>query len=215
MPYINTGPNKFDCHVCETRCDGKTVSQFDFERDVNFSEAIEKEIIEKINHNYPNLYAAKTTRDGYPDIEIKNRNNITVCLSFIEIKVQARTFMSIQKLLPKSGLHPSETLACNLSDIERYFKIKDTEQIPIFVTWCLMNRPCIIGLDQANKRFFSQEIDVLKEIRLSDSSNNRRFRRASGRGDVVDGQHRGVVVNYHFSINEFNAGLPVLSSFNS
>jgi hypothetical protein len=215
MPYVNIGPNKFDCHVCETRCDGKTVSQFDFERDVNFSEAIEKELIEKINHNYPNLNAAKTTRDGYPDIEIKNWNNITVCLSLIEIKVQARTFMSIQKHLPNSGLYPSETLACNLSDMERYFKIKDREQIPIFVTWCLMNRPCVTGLFQENKNFYSQEIDVLREIRLNDRFNYRRFRRASGRGDIVNGQHRGVVVNYHFSLNEFNKGLPVLKSLNS
>ena len=30
----------------------------------------------------------------------------------------------------------------------------------------------------------------------------RRFRRKSGEGDVVNGIHKGVVVNYHFSINE-------------
>jgi hypothetical protein len=215
MTYKNIGPNKFDCHVCKTRCDGKTVSQFDFERDVNFSETIEKEIIEKINNNYPNLNAVKTTRNGYPDIEISNRSNKTDYLSLIEVKVQARTFMSIQKLLPKSELHPSETLACNLSDLERYFIVKDREQIPIFITWCLLNRPCITGIDQENKKFYFQEIDVLREVRCKDRFNFRRFRRASGSGDIVDGQHRGVVVNYHFSLNEFNEGLPVLDSFNS
>jgi hypothetical protein len=30
----------------------------------------------------------------------------------------------------------------------------------------------------------------------------RRFRRKSGDGDVVDGVHKGVTVNYHFSLTE-------------
>ena len=213
MPYISIGPNKFNCDVCETRCDGKTVPQFDFEKDVNFSEKIENEVINEINNSYPNLLAVKTNRDGYPDIEIKNRENQTVCLLFIEIKGQARTFMSVQRLLPNAGLYPSETLACNLSDLERYFLIKDTEQIPIYVTWCLMRRPCITGLDFNNKKFFSQEINQLRQIRLNDKYDYRRFRRRSGRGDVVNGIHKGVVVNYHFSINELNEGLPVLHAY--
>lgn len=213
MPYISIGPNKFNCDVCETRCDGKTVPQFDFERDVSFSEKIENEVINEINSSYPNLLAVKTNRDGYPDIEIKNRENQTVCLLFIEIKGQARTFMSVQRLLPNAGLYPSETLACNLSDLERYFLIKDTEQIPIYVTWCLMRRPCITGLDFNNKKFFSQEINQLRQIRLNDKYDYRRFRRRSGRGDVVNGIHKGVVVNYHFSINELNEGLPVLHAY--
>lgn len=213
MPYISIGPNKFNCDVCETRCDGKTVPQFDFERDVSFSEKIENEVINEINSSYPNLLAFKTNRDGYPDIEIKNRENQTVCLLFIEIKGQARTFMSVQRLLPNAGLYPSETLACNLSDLERYFLIKDTEQIPIYVTWCLMRRPCITGLDFNNKKFFSQEINQLRQIRLNDKYDYRRFRRRSGRGDVVNGIHKGVVVNYHFSINELNEGLPVLHAY--
>ncbi len=200
MPYISIGPNKFNCDVCETRCDGKTVPQFDFERDVSFSEKIENEVINEINSSYPNLLAVKTNRDGYPDIEIKNRENQTVCLLFIEIKGQARTFMSVQRLLPNAGLYPSETLACNLSDLERYFLIKETEQVPIFLTWCLMRRPCITGLDSNNKKFFSQEINQLKQIRLNDKYDYRRFRRRSGRGDVVNGIHKGVVVNYHFYI---------------
>ncbi len=215
MPYINIGPNRFNCEVCETRCDGHTVPQFDFDRDVNFSEAIEYEVIQYINSNYKNLYAIKTSRDGYPDIEVKNRNNQTVCLLFVEIKGQARTFMSIRRILPNANLYPSETLVCNLSDLERYFIIKDQEHIPIYVTWCLMRRPCITGLNFENKKFYTQEIDILREIRTNDRNNYRRFRRASGRGDVVNGQHRGVVVNYHFSINEFNEGLPDLSFYNN
>lgn len=215
MTYINIGPNRFNCDQCETRCDGKTVPQFDFERDVSFSEAIENEVIQMINNKYQNLFAIKTKREGYPDIEIKNKINQSVCLLFIEIKGQARTFMSIKKLLPNANLYPSETLACNLSDLERYFTIKDHEQIPIYVTWCLMRRPCITGLDFNNKKFYSQEIDILRQIRQQDKYNYRRFRRASGKGDVVNGEHRGVVVNYHFSLNELFEGLPDLSFFNN
>jgi len=215
MPYINIGPNRFNCDVCDTRCDGRTVQQFDFERDVNFSEAIENEVIQNINYRYQNLFAIKTIRDGYPDIEVKNKNNQTVCILFIEIKGQARTFMSIRRLLPDANLYPSETLACNLSDLERYFTIKDREQLPIYVTWCLMRRPCITGANIDNKKFYTQEIDILRQIRQNDHNDYRRFRRASGRGDVVNGQHRGVVVNYHFSLNEFSLGLPDLSYNNN
>ena len=212
MPYTQIKLNVFDCTVCETRCDGKTVAQFNFENDVRFSENIENEVINRINTQYKHLKASKTVQPGYPDIEVKNNEGIIVF--FIEIKGQARTFMSIQKILPNSLLLPSETLACNLSDLERYFIVKEKEKVPIFLTWCLMRRPCIVGVNPKNAKFFSQEIDVLKKIRLSDINNSRRFRRASGSGDVVNGQHKGVVVNYHFSINEFKEGLPDLNRIN-
>ena len=32
--------------------------------------------------------------------------------------------------------------------------------------------------------------------------NTRTFRRKSGVGDIVNGEHKGVVVNYHFSLQE-------------
>jgi hypothetical protein len=208
MPYTQIKFNVFDCNVCETRCDGKTVAQFNFDNDVRFSENIENEVIKRINSQYEHLKASKTVQAGYPDIEVKNNQGITVF--FIEIKGQARTFMSIQKILPNSLLLPSETLACNLSDLERYFVVKEKEKVPLFLTWCLMRRPCIVGVNPKNAKFFSQEIDVLKKIRLNDVNDTRKFRRASGFGDVVNGQHKGVVVNYHFSINEFKEGLPDL-----
>ncbi len=212
MPYKEISPYIFDCSACPTRCDGKTVAQFDFERDVNFSEAIEKRVISYINEKYPSLIASKCELPGYPDIEIKSRETDKILL-YIEIKGQARTFMSIKRLLPHSGLTSSETVACNLSDLERYFSIKDEIKIPIFVTWCLMRRPCITGPNPNFKRFYSQDIEVLRTIRLQDKQNARRFRRASGKGDVVDGEHRGVVVNYHFSLNELFRGLPDLKKF--
>jgi hypothetical protein len=183
------------------------VPQFDFERDVQFSEAIEKEVIQKINQEYGDLVATKTTRAGYPDIEVKARSHGNdVC--FIEIKGQARTFMSISRLLVNSKLRPSETVALNLSDLERYFEIFHCHSIPVYIVWCLMRRPCITGTNYNNKLFYYQSLDVLKQIRLNDISNCRRFRRATGRGDIVEGEHKGVVVNYHFSINELIPGLP-------
>jgi hypothetical protein len=214
MSSNKIGNNQFNCDTCLTRCDGKTVPQFDFEKDVLFSEAIENEIIEKINKEYPNLYAIKTKKDGYPDIEVRDQNDKTICLLYIEIKGQARTFMSVQRILPNSKLFPSETIACNLSDLERYFTIKDHEKVPIYLTWCLMNRPCITGSNKNEKKFYTQEIDVLRKIRISDTFNNRRFRRASGKGDFINGVHKGVVVNYHFSLNELNEGLLNLSEYN-
>jgi hypothetical protein len=213
MPYIKIGSYKYDCSVCETRCDSKSKNEYIFDRDVDFSEEIENEVINFINSTYQNLIAQKTFKREYPDISIQRKNNLAYPLFFIEVKVQQRTFMSIEYQLYNSGLLPSETVALNLSDLERYFEIKDREQKPIFITWCLMNRPCINGINPVNKKFFSQEIEILKKIRHEDKNNSRRFRRASGEGDVVDGEHRGVVVNYHFSLNELFEGLPDFSLF--
>ncbi|MGB9663924.1 MAG: hypothetical protein ACPL25_03235 [Ignavibacteria bacterium] len=214
MPYIKLGLNKYDCNVCETRCDNKSKNEYIFTRDVDFSQVIENEVINFINLTYHNLCAEKTQVKEFPDLEIKRTRSSTNSILFIEIKVQQRTFMSIRNQLPDSGLFPSETVALNLSDLERYFEIKDKEQKPIFITWCLMKRPCINGIDPMNKKFFSQEIEILREIRNKDKNNTRRFRRASGEGDIVNGEHRGVVINYHFSLNELFEGLPDLSSFN-
>ena len=208
--YSQIKPVIYDCKTCRTRCDGVTVPKFDFKHDVDFSEAVENEVTAIINKKYPGLFAVKTRQDGFPDIEVSRINSSSVCL-YIEIKVQSRMFMSVQKYLPDSGLHPSETLALNLSDLERYFRVKEREGVPVFITWCLLNRPCMVGTEPGSKRFFSQNLDELKKIRLKDKNDTRRFRRASGEGDVVDGVHKGVVINYHFSILELFEGLPDLS----
>lgn len=210
MPHHEISPNVFDCSVCHTRCDRKTVPRFDFEKDVNFSEEIENQIIQLINKQYDGLSAQKTTLGGYPDIEILEEENGGL-LCFLEIKGQARTFMSVSRLLPRSGLMPSETLVLNLSDLERYFEISDQTHLPVFLIWCLMRRPCLTGPNPEKQIFIHQHLDVLKQIRHADRNNSRRFRRASGKGDIVNGQHLGVVVNYHFSINEMQQGLPDLS----
>ena len=207
-PLITSGI--YDCKTCSTRCDGITVPRFDFKHDVDFSEAVENEVTAIINKKYPGLFAVKTSQEGFPDIEVSRIDSSTVCL-YIEIKVQSRTFMSVQKYLPSSGLYPSETLALNLSDLERYFLVKEREGVPVFITWCLLNRPCIVGKEPGSKMFFSQNLNELQKIRLTDKTDTRRFRRASGDGDVVNGVHKGVVVNYHFSLNELFEGLPDLT----
>lgn len=210
MSYSLINPGVYDCKCCPTRCDGITVPKFDFGRDTAFSEAVENEVINYINRNYPALFAVKTSQEGYPDIEVSRIDSSQVCL-YIEIKVQSRTFMSVRKYLPDSGLYPSETLALNLSDLERYFVVKEKENVPVFITWCLLNRPCVVGVEPGGKCFFSQNLDELQKIRLMDNNNYRRFRRASGDGDMVNGVHKGVVVNYHFSIRELFNGLPDLN----
>jgi hypothetical protein len=211
MGYIEISKYIFGCISCPTRCDGKSKAIYDFEKDVAFSEAIENEIITKINKAYPNLFAFKTKKLGYPDIEIISKSSITKPIAFIEVKVQSRTFMSIEKLLPNSNLKPSETLALNLSDLERYFKVFENEQIPTFIVWCLKNRPCINTNNE--DLYFHQKITELQNIRQNDVLNFRKFKRATGTGDVVDGIHKGVLVNYHFSINELISGIPNLNQY--
>ena len=203
-------PNIFNCNVCHTRCDGKSKGIYNFENDVAFSEKIENEIIKTINIKYNNLFAFKTKKSGYPDIEIISKSSINEAKAYIEVKVQSRTFMSIERILPNSNLKPSETLALNLSDLERYFEISNNEKTPVFICWCLMNRPCINN--DENKKYYFQEIEKLKQIREKDVTNSRKFKRKSGIGDVINGEHKGVVVNYHYSINELIEGIPNLKN---
>lgn len=200
--------NIFDCSTCSCRCDGISKGNYDFEKDVNFSEEIENKVISLINSQYSDLFAFKTKRNGYPDIEIISKQSITRPIAFIEVKVQSRTFMSIEKYLPSSNLKPSETIALNLSDLERYFEISKNEKTPFYILWCLKNRKCI---NEENQNiFYHQEISVLENIRKNDINNFRKFKRASGKGDIVDGVHKGVLVNYHFSLNELLEGIPNL-----
>lgn len=208
MSHIQLAPNIYDCSSCQTRCDGKSIGVYDFEKDVNFSEAIEEQIIKQINKSNPNLFAFKTKKNGYPDIEIISKTSIDKPVCYIEIKVQSRTFMSIERILPNSNLKPSETIALNLSDLERYFEIHEKEKTDLYIVWCLKNRNCINN--QNTDLYFHQNIIELKKIRLKDTTNFRKFKRATGIGDVVNGQHKGVLVNYHFSLNELIQGIPTI-----
>lgn len=210
MPFKEISKNIFDCSICEHRCDSISKAIYNFDDDINFSNIIQDLIISLINRTNKTIEATKYDKNhDYPDIIVKTKND-KKDFSFIEIKVQTRTFMKIHEILKEAKLYPSETLALNLSDLERYFLIKENTKIPIYIVWCLMNRACITGLNFENLKFYFQEIDLLKEIRRRDINNSRMFRRKSGEGDVNEkGEHKGVVVNYHFSINELKSGLPV------
>jgi hypothetical protein len=208
MSHIQLASNIYDCSSCHTRCDGKSIGVYDFEKDVNFSEAIEEQTIRQINKSNPNLFAFKTKKNGYPDIEIISKTSIDKPVCYIEIKVQSRTFMSVEKILPNSNLKPSETIALNLSDLERYFEVYKKEKTDLYIVWCLKNRKCINNKN--TDLYFHQNIQELEKIRLNDKNNSRKFKRATGIGDVVNGEHKGVLVNYHFSLNELIQGIPTI-----
>lgn len=187
----------YNCDDCTNRCDGKSKGIYIFNNDVQFSEERENKVIQQIN-TVEGYVAKKCDTSGYPDIEVTYKP--TGKTFYIEIKVQRRTFMSVSRLLPNADLVPSETLALNLSDLLRYFEIKEKANAPIFILWCVLERPCVVP--SGKTRYFYQNVDVLQSI-YEKYRDKRRFRRKSGYGDVVDGQHKGVVVNYHFSLNEF------------
>lgn len=198
--YQQITPFVFNCSTCPTPCDGKSKMTYLFENDAQFSEYYEQKIIDYINQKTP-FKAQKTTEAGYPDLEISNSKNEKF---YIEIKVQRRTFMSVEKVLPDSGLKPSETVALNLSDLLRYFEIEGKEKVPVFILWVLLNRPCVLGQDE--EQYYYRLSSELKEIWVKEN-NKRRFRRKSGDGDEVDGKHLGVTVNYHFSLKELKQWL--------
>jgi len=188
----------FDCNICNTKCDGKSKGIYIFMNDVEYSERKEKQMIAQIN-TVDGYEAKKCELEGYPDIEVLHKP--TGKVFYIEIKAQRRTFMSVKRILPNGGLEPSETLALNLSDLLRYFAIRKEINKPVFILWCLENRPCIVP--EGKTYYYYQDIKILEEI-YQNVGDKRRFRRESGSGDVVNGQHKGVVVNYHFSLNELD-----------
>lgn len=193
---IKLGNYIYDCSNCPTRCDGNSKRVYNFINDVEYSEKKENELIDTINQ-IDGFMATKCIVDGYPDIEVFDR--YTNKVFYIEIKAQRRTFMSVKRILPYGELEPSETLALNLSDLVRYFNFLNEDQIRIFILWCVENRPCIVPENRT--RYFYQDAFILERI-YHHYGDSRRFRRASGFGDVVDGKHKGVVVNYHFSLAE-------------
>jgi len=197
MKYERFRENCFNCSVCSTRCDGISKEVYLFENDSAFSEHFEQEIISHINKS-GNFIARKPPDHKFPDIEVSEKQTCEISF-YIEVKVQRRTFMSVEKILPESGLIPSETVALNLSDLLRYFEIAEKNNLKIYLLWVLLNRPCILG--ETDKRFFFSDTENLQKV-YEKEKDKRRFRRKSGEGDVVDGEHKGVVVNYHFSLNE-------------
>ncbi len=201
--YKKISSYQFDCNVCPTPCDGISKGVYNFKNDVNFAETQEQIIIDHLNRK--GYQAAKCNREGFPDIIIKKHDKIS---SYLEVKAQRRTFMQIKKILPQTKLLPSETLALNKSDLLRYFEIFDREQQNIFIVWVLQNRPCIVPQNQSY--YYYQNLSVLRKI-YENCGNKRTFKRKSGQGDIVNGAHKGVVVNYHFSLNElikWNLSLP-------
>ena len=70
--------------------------------------------------------------------------------------------MSVEWFLPSSNLKPSETLALNLSDLERYFRIEKGTGIQTSIVWVLMNRPCIVKENE--KHFYYQTTENLKKM---------------------------------------------------
>ncbi len=186
-----------NCKNCTDRCDGRSLKKYNFNNDVEFSEKYENSIIDKINE-IPKYRAVKTDTNGYPDIEIFHDEN-GFLKSYLEIKVQGRTFMKIRNRVPKSNLSPSECVALNLSDLLRYFKISQNTNTPTSIMWVLLNRPCINK--DSKESYFYQKTEVLRSI-YEKERDSRRFKRESGAGDVVNGVHKGVLVNYHFSLSE-------------
>ncbi len=137
------------------------------------------------------VYKAPAQRHGLPDLALIRDDRV---LARVEVKAQGRAFMAVQRLLPQADLLPYETVALNLSDIKRYAAQYRMDGVPLFIIW-RVKRPCL------GEGYWGQHIGPL--IALGNRYREQRtFRRASTDSDIVDGQHRGVTVNYHFSLQE-------------
>jgi hypothetical protein len=192
MPPDLSYQRRYDCAICPNRCDGHSKTAFVFRDDVALSELVEERFVGYLEGTL-GISAVKTPPQahGLPDIALISDGQVA---GRVEIKAQSRTFMSVEKLLPDSNLHPYETVALNLSDLERYGELFRQEAKPIFVVWWLI-RSCV------GEGFWGNRLEVLFSL-LRSYGARRRFRRASTPSDVVDGVHKGVTVNYHFSLRE-------------
>ena len=90
-------------------------------------------------------------------------------------------------------------------DLIRYFDIEKDTNIPVSILWVLSNRPCLTT--KTERLYYFQKARILKKI-YEQYQDLRLFRRKSGKGDIVNGVHKGVVLNYHFSINELKQWIP-------
>jgi len=194
--YVSRGDFLYDCTVCPTRCDGVSKGTYNFKHDTSFSEFYEQFIIERINRSGKYI-ASKSTENSYPDITLADKAG-NIC-KYVEVKVQQRTFMNVQTCLPNADLVPSETIALNESDLVRYIQLQKQTGVPIILLWVLHSRLCMVPNDAL--LIFYQQLGELEKI-YTQYGSKRRFRRRSGDGDVVNGEHKGVVVNYHFSLRE-------------
>jgi hypothetical protein len=137
-PDLNYQP-RYNCAFCRTRCDGRSKDTYVFEDDLALSERAEDHMLSHL-HSL-GMVARKTPPQvhGLPDIEFVRGERV---MGRVEVKAQTRTFMSVEKLLPDGNLRPYETVALNLSDLERYIELSTRESKPIFVVWW-MKRSCI------------------------------------------------------------------------
>jgi len=182
----------FDCKLCATPCDGISKKSFDFQADTEISASAEEELISRLNSF--ELIQAKKVSDDFahlPDIEIRKNGMV---IARVEVKAQGRAFMAIDRLLPSSNLLPYETVALNRSDLVRYFKNFEREKIPTFVVW-KVKRPCIPNA------WYGHSLEFLKQS-FEEYGDKRTFKRRSTQSDYVSGIHKGVTVNYHYSLKE-------------
>ncbi len=184
--------DKYNCNSCDTKCDSKSKNAYIFKDDVLFSEEAEDWCINRLSSTlHIQIKKAIAEAHGLPDLELVQYEKI---IARVEVKAQGRAFMLVSKLLPLADLLPYETVALNLSDLERYISNYQRENVPTFLVW-RVRRPCI------GEGYWGQHIEILDRI-YKQYGYRRRFQRKSTSSDYVDGQHKGVTVNYHFSVQE-------------
>lgn len=194
---IHMGGWIFDCRRCPSPCDSRSKLHYLFEEDLGRSAVFERELIELINGR-EGFYAELSSHTAWPDITVFQKQNKEVAL-FIELKYQQRTFMKVEQRLPGSGLVPSETVALNTSDLLRYHQLTNELRAPVFIFWAIENRPCIIAAGE--HRFFYASLKKLIRIYRAEKS-TRSFNRRTGKGDIQQGEHKGVTHNFHFRLSE-------------
>lgn len=192
MSFDLTFREVFDCKRCATPCDGTSKKSFNFQADSAISEIAESELSLRLNQ-FELIQAQKVSDENahLPDIEIRKNDRV---IARVEVKAQGRAFMAVNRLLPGGNLLPYETVALNRSDLLRYIKNFELEKIPTFIVWRI-KRPCIPDA------WYGHDLESLRKS-FEKYGEKRTFKRRSTQSDYVDGTHKGVTVNYHFSLQE-------------
>lgn len=134
-----------------------------------------------------------------PDINVYKDSSLQELVCRIEAKfLDGQAFVKSKNY---TGLYAKEALVIDEPKLLSYFSCKSADKnmgknIPIYIVW-KFDRPCS---DVGGIAVF-QEIDVLNRL-YEKYGDTRAFRRKTSETDFQNGERKGIIDKYHFSIRE-------------
>ena len=195
---ISVSPDElYECKECK-KCTPESALNYPFDKDLENSQDLVNELKFLIESNTI-LKCRDTEENKNPDLLVIDIsiNNFLLCR--VEAKyLEGKAFVKSEEYI---GLKPKEVLVIDEPKLKHYFECKKSDklrfkrEVPLFVVW-KFDRPC----EDIGGITVFQEIDKLQEIHTKERK--RYFRRKKATNDYVDGERKGIIDKYHYSIKE-------------